>query len=397
MFSSLLHIIWICIQVLIGYNLILPLVFYFAYLFTRKKSLVSGVTERQPDHAVIVTAYEQTDSLPGVVNSLLQMNYSNFLVYIVADKCDISGLHFNDKRIILLRPEETLGSNTRSHFYAIHRFKREHQYLTIIDSDNLVEKDYLLKLNTFFNQDFAAVQGIRKAKNLDTTYACLDAARDIYYHFYDGKALFNIGSSATLSGSGMAFTVQLYKDCLEHLDVTGAGFDKVLQAAIVRKNYRIAFTDEAVVYDEKTSRSEQLVKQRARWINTWFRYAGFGFSILTKGIKNFSRNQFLFGVVLLRPPLFIFILLSLLCLFINLFVQPVAAIIWAIGFIIFIAGFFIALLHSKTDKRIYRSLINIPRFVSLQIISLLKSGKANQYSVATKHYHDSSVEEMNAH
>jgi hypothetical protein len=46
---------------------------------------------------------------------------------------------------------------------------------------------------------FAAVQGERKAKNLDTTYACLDAARDIYYHFYDGKLLFHIGSSATLA------------------------------------------------------------------------------------------------------------------------------------------------------------------------------------------------------
>lgn len=397
MFSSILYLIWICLQLLIGYNLLLPLIFYIAYLFTRKKHPLRNVNDILPDYAIIVTAYEQTGNLPAVVNSILQINYSNFLVYIVADKCDISNLFFSDERVTLLRPQETLGSNTRSHFYAITRFKRQHQYLTIIDSDNLVEKDYLLNLNAFFKQGFSAVQGIRKAKNLDTTYACLDAARDIYYHFYDGKVLFSIGSSATLSGSGMAFTVQLYKDCLEHIDVTGAGFDKVLQAAIVKKNHRIAFANEAVVYDEKTSRSEQLVKQRARWINTWFRYAGFGFSILIKGIKNFSRNQFLFGLILLRPPLFIFILLSLLCLFINLFIQPVAAIVWTIGFIVFIAGFFIALLHSKTDKRIYRSLINIPKFIFLQIISLLRARKANQYSVATKHYHDTSFEEMNTH
>ena len=362
-----------------------------------KKKLQESTDSFQPDYAVIVTAYEQTNSLPAVVNSLLQMNYSNFLVYVVADKCDISNLYFHDERVILLRPEETLGSNTRSHFYAINRFKRTHDYLTIIDSDNLVEKDYLLKLNVFFKQGFSAVQGMRKAKNLNTTYACLDAARDIYYHFYDGKILFSIGSSATLSGSGMAFTVPLYKDCLKHLDITGAGFDKVLQAVIIKKNYRIAFTEEAIVYDEKTSRSDQLVKQRARWINTWFRYAGFGFSILIKGIKNFSRNQFLFGLILLRPPLFIFILLSLMCLFINLFVQPYISIAWAIAFMIFIIGFFIALLHSKTDKRIYRSLVNIPGFIFLQVISLLKARKANQYSVATKHYTDSSVEEINAH
>src|SRR6188768_315228 len=141
----------------------------------RKKNPVQHISEVQPDYAVIVTAYEQTDNLPAVVNSLLQMNYSNFLVYVVADKCDISNFYFTDERVILLKPEETLGSNTRSHFYAITRFKKEHDYLTIIDSDNLVDKDYLLKLNTFFNRGFSAVQGIRKAKNLDTTYACLDA------------------------------------------------------------------------------------------------------------------------------------------------------------------------------------------------------------------------------
>src|SRR6478736_6956781 len=116
MLSPLLHFIWICLQVAIGYNLILPLVFYFAWLLTRKKNAKRQVNDIEPDYAVIVTAYEQTDSLPAVVNSLLQMNYSNFLVYVVADKCDISNLYFTDERVILLKPEETLGSNTRSHF-----------------------------------------------------------------------------------------------------------------------------------------------------------------------------------------------------------------------------------------------------------------------------------------
>ncbi|MFX8758778.1 glycosyltransferase, partial [Acinetobacter baumannii] len=88
-------------------------------------------------------------------------------------------------------------------------------------------------LNEMFNKGFSAVQGERKAKNLNTTFACLDAARDIYYHFYDGKILFEAGASATLAGSGMAFTVELYKQCLEKSNVSGAGFDKVLQKEIV--------------------------------------------------------------------------------------------------------------------------------------------------------------------
>lgn len=393
-----IKLIWILVQLIIGYNLFLPFLLYLWYAAKKPKALsASSLTSvNEADYAIIVTAYEQVTAIPDVVKSLLKLNYSNYLIYIVADKCDVSSLHFDDERVVILRPKETLASNTRSHFYAINRFKRPHERLTIIDSDNLVDPEYLNELDTLFNQGFTAVQGIREAKNLNTTYACLDAARDIYYHFYDGKVLFSLGSSATLAGSGMAFTTELYRNCLEHLDVTGAGFDKVLQAAIVGGNQRIAFTSKAVVYDEKTTHTDQLVKQRSRWINTWFKYFKFGFGVFFKSIRNFSRNQFLFGLILLRPPLFIFLLLAVLCMLANLFISITAVLIWLLGFILFVVGFYIALTQSPTDKRIYQSLINIPKFIFYQVLSLLKVRKANQHSVATTHTYNSSNETLNS-
>ena len=373
--------IWFLIQVIIGYNLVLPLILY-ACSLVKKPSPIIKINSAINDYGIIVTAYGQITGIPDVVNSLLLLNYTNYLIYIVADNCDITGLGFDDERIIILKPEQILASNTRSHFYAINRFKRAHNRITIIDSDNLTEPSYLDELNKYFDAGYLAIQGVRNAKNLNTMYARLDAARDIYYHFYDGKILFNIGSSATLAGSGMAFTTDLYRDCLEHLDITGAGFDKVLQHAIVGRNNRIAFAQNAIVYDEKTTQSDQLVKQRSRWINTWFKYFSYGFGLLFKG----SWNQFIFGLILLRPPLFIFLILSLLFMFINLFISITAVVIWLICFIIFVTGFYIALAKSDTDKQIYQSLINIPKFVFYQVLSLLKVRKANQHSVATTHY-----------
>lgn len=386
---------WIVLQVLIGYNLVLPLVLYVLHLLGGKyKFKHTNNANLEADYAIIVTAYEQTYMLNAVTDSILKLNYSNFLVYIVADKCDISTLKFDDKRIIVLRPEETLGSNTRSHFYAINRFQREHERLTIIDSDNLVDPHYLSELNKLFDEGFVAVQGLRKAKNMDTTVASLDAARDMYYHFYDGEALFDLGSSATLAGSGMAFTTALYKECLEKLDITGAGFDKVLQNEIVGRGYRIAFTGKAIVYDEKTSNSDQLVKQRARWINTWFRYFKFGFAIMGKGIIKLSWNRFLFGIVLLRPPLFIFLLLSLIFAAANIFISLTAVMIWAAAFFAFVIGFILALVHSKPDPKVWASLVGIPKFIFYQVLSLMKIRKANKISVATTHYHAQDIDEV---
>ena len=395
MFVTIITTIWDVLQLLIGSNLVLPLLLLGIYMFKKRPQPPTIFTNNEADYAIIVTAYQHTAMLPVVVNSLLKLNYSNYLIYIVADNCDISNLNFNSEKVILLRPDIVLASNTKSHFYAIERFKRQHERLTIIDSDNLVDADYLLALNNYFNLGFEAVQGERKAKNLNTTFACLDAARDVYYHFYDGQVLFGIGSSATLAGSGMAFTVPLYKACLQHLNISGAGFDKVLQNEIVSRKYRIAFTKEAIVYDEKTTASDQLVRQRARWINTWFKYFKFGFGLIARGISNANWNQFLFGLVLLRPPLFIFLILSALCMIVNVYINPVIALYWLLGFTMFIAGFMLSLLVSKTDSRIYQSLWNIPKFVFFQVLSLLKVRRANQVSVSTQHPYQQSSEEIN--
>ncbi len=396
MHVSFFYLVWIIFQFIIGFNLVFPLLLYVFYLVSNRSAVKPGTFFLEPDYAIIVTAYQQTDSLPQVVKSLLQLKYTNYLIYIVADNCDISNLHFNDERVILLRPEETLASNTRSHFYAIKRFERPHTYLTIIDSDNLVDANYLDELNTYFGAGFSAVQGVREAKNFDTTLACLDAARAIYYHFYSGKILFGPCSSATLAGSGMAFTTALYRECLEHLDITGAGFDKVLQSAIVDRDYRIAFTGKAIVYDEKTSKSDQLVNQRARWINTWFKYFKFGFGMIGRGIIRFSRNQFIFGLVLVRPPLFIFLLVSVLFGFINLVTGHFLVFgLWILGLALFVAGFALALKKSETDERIYRSLVNIPKFMFLQILSLLRIFKSQKNNVATTHYVDKHIDEIN--
>ena len=385
---TLTKLVWIIVQIFIGYHLVLPMILYMFRALTGRKKTDFKVTS-EADYAIIVTAYEQTDLLNSVVDSILKLNYQNYLIYIVADKCDISGLKFDDTKVILLRPETTLSSNVKSHFYAIDRFRREHDRVTIIDSDNLVDPEYLNKLNPLFDQGFEAVQGVREAKNLNTHYACLDAARDMYYRLIDNKVLFEIGSSATLAGSGMAFTTSLYRKCLENSNIDGAGFDKVLQFEILKRNYRIAFAEHAIVYDEKTSRPDQLVKQRARWINTWFKYFDLGLKMTASGISKLDWNKFIFGIILMRPPLFILLILSFICIVINLLLFPYMALVWFVSLLIFISMFFIAFSYFNADKVIYKSLKNAPKFIFYQLAALLKSKNANKLSVATKHFSNS--------
>ncbi len=391
MINLTLLYLWNMVQVYLLFNLLLPLLLF---LLKRPLKLISdkvAYSHNEPDYAIIITAFEQTSHINDVVDSALKLYYSNYVIYVVADNCDISNLNFKNKNVILLKPENVLASNTDSHFYAINRFIRDHDRITIIDSDNLLHPEYLNELNKYFNKGFEAVQGTRKAKNLNTTYACLDAARDIYYQYFDGKILFNTGSSATLAGSGMAFTTNLYRQCLENRKIKGAGFDKVLQYEIIKRNIRIAYAENAIVYDEKTSNTDQLVNQRSRWINSWFRYFHYGFDLIFRGIRDLNRNQLLFGLVLIRPPLFILLILSTLNMMINLWFYPVLGLLTFLALSGFVTGFILAINRKDTDQRIFRALINIPKFIFFQFISLLKVVNANKRSVSTTHNYKSNI------
>ena len=384
---------WIFLQIVIGYTLIFPLILLLFSKFGNIKTVHGFPSAHEVDYAIIVTAYEQTHLIPEAVNSILKLDYSNYLIYVVADNCDITGLNFVSDKIVLLKPDQVIASNVGSHFYAINNFKRNHERLVIIDSDNIVSTDFIKELNFFFDSGYLAVQGLRKPKNLNTSLAAIDAFRDMYYHHYDGKSLFRAGSSATLSGSGMGFSVELYKDCMKDHFIKGAGFDKVLQYEIVRKDLRIAFAEEATVYDEKTSSSSQLVQQRSRWLFTWVKYFSLGFKLVHIGLNKSSVNQVLFGVVLLRPPLFITLVMSLFFLIINIWVDQVLVNIWIVLLICYLISFLVPLFLSGVDKRIYKSLTHIPEFIFYQIVSLFMIKSASGRSVATRHLNNPGEEQ----
>jgi len=67
---------------------------------------------------------------------------------------------------------------------------------------------------------------------------------------------------------------------------------------------------------------------------------------------------------------------------------------WLSAFVLFFAALLIALIHSKAESKIYRSLAGIPVFIFYQVLSLLKVRKANKISVATQHYHNRTIEQV---
>jgi glycosyltransferase involved in cell wall biosynthesis/cellulose synthase/poly-beta-1,6-N-acetylglucosamine synthase-like glycosyltransferase len=385
---NLLKIISFVVQLFILFFLLLPFFNVFFSLLIPRKKLKKNF-DKKYDFAAVITAYKDADIAVHCVDSILKQKYENYIVYLVADQCEISNINFESDKVVILRPEEKLGSKVKSIRHAINNFRRKHEAVIIFDPDNLAHPHMFSQMNLFFNNGYKAVQGRRAAKNTETVYSSLDAMGEYYYNYVNKYAPYKLRSSSPIAGSGMALDYNLYVEHLNSYDTDSAKVivaeDKILQAEIVAKGYQIAFARDAIIYDEKVSSGEQVERQRTRWINSYFKYSAKAVQIIFQGIINFSWNQFLFGLNIFLPPLFLLILASGFFFILNFFIDKQMFIVWLCAIVTFILNFNAALLLSNVEKEIWKSMWGIPLFMFNQIMALLKIKRSNKDFMETEH------------
>jgi glycosyltransferase involved in cell wall biosynthesis/cellulose synthase/poly-beta-1,6-N-acetylglucosamine synthase-like glycosyltransferase len=396
---GVLSVLFYAIQILILLFLLFPFFSVILSLFFRKPRLKNKINQKF-DFGLIITAYKETEITLPLVDSLLKQNYENYLIYLVADECDVSQLKFNDERVIVLKPEGKLGSKIKSILYAIDNFKRQHQYITIFDPDNLAHPKFLGVTNKFLNNGYKAVQGRRAPKNLDSIYACLDAMSEYYYNYLVKYLPYKIRSSSTIAGSGMTIETKLYLDNLKKLEEenTKGGVivaeDKILQADLVEEGNVIAFAREAIVYDEKVSTASQVERQRTRWINSYFLYAKTATGIMVKGLFSFNWNKMYFGLSTLIPPLFILILTTCAFTLFNFLFNKPFFFVWVLSFFIFNVNIFFVLALSRVEPQIWKSVWGIPLFMFNQILALFRIKRSNKEFMETAHTKNLTIDEV---
>ncbi|RMG29620.1 MAG: cell wall biosynthesis glycosyltransferase [Bacteroidetes bacterium] len=395
----ILTYIFIAINVVFIFFLVFP---FFANLLaslSRKKKVED---KGEPhDFACVITAYRNLAINRPLVESLLKQNYTNYHVYLVADRCEIKDWDLRHEKFTLLAPPEPLNSKVNSLRYALAHFHRPHQGVVVWDPDNLAHPNVLKLFDQYFHAGYQAVQGKRTAKNLDTVYACIDGMCELYYNYAMRYNLFRMGSSSTIAGSGMAVQTALFKDCLQlqRMDTReGESFideDKVLQMGIVERGKRIAFTPEAIIYDEKVDSADQVEKQRSRWLSSYFQQVPQALGMIFKGLFTFNWNKLWFGVSTLYPPLFILAISSALLLFIDaLFFFPELFVPLLVAGLIFTLNFFLILKKARAPKEIWQAIWGIPVFVSSQIRALLKIKREKGNEAPTENKRVVSIDEL---
>ena len=269
MFWSYIHILdlllWAFMTISVAYITFYALV----SLFSRKGIKTVNVPESpESTFLVLFPAYSEDRVIVGSVKKFLLQNYpqDKYHVAVISDHQQESTERLlSDLPVTVLRPVFDKSSKAKALQYAISEVSGQYDYVVVLDADNIVETNFLHRLNILLKEGYKAVQCHRCAKNSDSSVSVLDGVSEEINNTLFRKAHNLIGLSSALIGSGMCFDYSWFSSHVTKL--TTAGEDRELEVFLLREGIYIKYADDILVFDEKVSSADNFQRQRQRWMS----------------------------------------------------------------------------------------------------------------------------------
>jgi cellulose synthase/poly-beta-1,6-N-acetylglucosamine synthase-like glycosyltransferase len=359
---------------------------------------------KQRKFAVLIPGYKEDEVIVHVAEEATKQDYpkDKYEVIVIADSFKKSTLDaLNKLPIRVVEVVFEVSKKSKALNKCMEVIGDDYDVAFILDADNVMQPDVLSKINEAFDRGFMAVQGHRTAKNLNTSFAILDAmSEEINNHIFR-KGHRVLGISSALIGSGMGLDYHLFKSTMATVDSVGE--DKEVELKIIKKGITIEYVNDALIYDEMTQKSDVFVNQRRRWIAAQLDYFRDYFFDGLKGLL-FKGNIDYFDKVIqmVQPPrilltgiLFIvtfllwFVYILNLNSIYNLF--PIGYERWLVLFGVTAFTLIISIPRKFYNGKTLKALMYIPVGFVLMILSLLKVKGASKKFIHTTHSHTDNI------
>lgn len=384
---KILHLLGDFLFFYLALNTIYLFVFAVAGLFPHHPHLTQA--RKKHKFIVLIPGYREDNVILDVARQALKQDYGrdNYEVAIIADgfkKETIAALQQIDVKVF----EVQLAFSTKSRALnaALQQLDDSFEMAVVLDADNIMAPDFLSRVNDAFDHGFMAIQGHRVAKNLDTSFAILDAvSEEINNHiFRQGHRVLHLSSA--LIGSAMAFEYSSFKTMMKEVEVVG-GFDKEIEVRLLSKGDKIEYLPDAYVYDEKVPNAKVFTKQRRRWISAQIHYFGKSFIPALKALLR-SGNIDYFNKALqfvLLPRVMLISLLLLITMFYSFMGTSLEIKFWLSLFALGVLVFLLSIPKYFYRWQTLKALTRLPYGILLMFLSLLKLKDSNKEFLHTKH------------
>lgn len=337
--------------------------------------------------AVIFPAYREDRVIVGAVRSVQAQDYpqDRYTVVVVSDQMQEStNTQLEATGIRLLRANFEHSSKARALQFAMeHLSPGDYDMVVILDADNTVLPDFLRQVNNAFYSGATAIQAHRKAKNLNTDIAVLDAVSEEINNSIFRRGHVRLGLSAALSGSGMAFDFQWFHNHVRHLHT--AGEDKELEAMLLKDRVYIDYLDDVPVFDEKTQKKKAYSNQRRRWLAAQYNSLTHTLGDLPKAIitGNWDYCDKLFQWLMPSRVLLLgFVGIITLALFYFKWVWSLKW--WGLLFFL-VLSFVLAIPDEIADDRFRKALRKTPLIFGMMLLNLFRLRGADKRFIHTPH------------
>lgn len=357
--------------------------------FSKVKKLSTNI--KQNRFLVLFPAYKGDGVIVNSIRKNFNQNYprSHYDLFVIADHLKqetISELRKDQAEVLEVHFENSTKSKSlNAALNAVDPSR--YDYAVIMDIDNIMHPDFLLNMNDALAKNSLIVQGHRVAKNMDTDMAVLDALSEEINNSIFRKAHVHVGLSSALIGSGIAMRFEEFKALMNEIKAVG-GFDKEMEVRLLKAGHKIAYAENALVYDEKVQNTKVFENQRKRWLAAQFHYLQLYFfdsakDLLKKGNFDYFNKVLQF---LLLPRVLLLGVCMMLAVFALLFPSLILNRNNALGspFVV-LFSLYLATPGYLRNKRSLQALRQIPITVWVLFKTLFRLKGANKTFIHTPH------------
>lgn len=386
--EHILHILDWFLYILFAVNVLYLLVYSLASL-RRYKPFASAPAQKHKRFAILIAAYREDAVILPTVHACLVQDYPDdkYDVVVISDHMQPrTNAALSSLPIKLLQVDFEKSTNTKSLKAALEYLDKDNYDIAlVIDADNIIAPSYLSEVNNAFAvAGVRVVQTHRIAKNLNTDMAYLDAVSEEINNSIFRLGHANLGMSAALIGSGMAFEYPLFYDAMMSNTSVG-GFDRVLEMKLLYKGVHFHYLPDTLVKDEKIQKANNFYQQRRRWLSaqyySFFEFANHLLPAIRDGKWDFCDKlyqQISFSRVLLLGFVFIIALAYSLC-------APSLACKWWGIFILLLLALALAIPRRYWQWRLLRAVCWVPCSFLLMLLNLFRLKEANKRFIHTEH------------
>ena len=223
-------------------------------------------------YAILIAARNEKAVIGNLLDSIQRQDYPmDFLtVFVVADNCtdNTAEIARNKGAICYERFDDSRRTKGFALQFLFENIKKDYgidafEGYFVFDADNLLNVDYISKMNDAFDAGEKIITSYRNTKNFDENWIASNYALHWLRSIRFGhRARSVLGLATNIQGTGFLFANELVPDGWRFTSLTE---DRAFTADAVVRGYSITYNDAAEFFDEQPTNIKVALRQRLRW------------------------------------------------------------------------------------------------------------------------------------